>query len=271
LTGQRNRVILLPSIDDGKNLEQDPPPASPPTLRSRSPRRAAAPPPELEEHEGHPRDFGNTTLALEDSREQWSFRWIESLRLDLRYAIRGFFRAPLFALTVIGTIGLALGLNTTLFTVFNAYVLRPVAVHDPAGLYEFRWVMRQTGRGRLTTWAEYERLRNSGIGFSEVAAYTNLGARLNGYSMLGHLVTGNYFSMLGVDAAMGRVILPADLAGDADSAVIVLSHSGSNKLGADPNILGSKLVIHGQPLQVIGVTRPSSAASIRSRRTSGFR
>ncbi|HEV8147828.1 MAG TPA: ABC transporter permease [Bryobacteraceae bacterium] len=211
----------------------------------------------LEEHQGHPRDFGNATLALENSREQWSFRWIESLRLDLRYAIRGFFRAPLFALTVIGTIGLALGLNTTLFTVFNAYVLRPVAVHDPAGLYEFRWVMRQNGRGRLSTWAEYEKLRDSGIGFSEVAAYTNLGARLNGYSMLGHLVTGNYFSMLGVDAAMGRVILPADLAGDAESAVIVLSHSAwSNKLGADPNILGSKLVIHGQPLQVVGVTRP---------------
>src|SRR5712671_746642 len=88
----------------------------------------------LEEQDGHPRDFGNATLALENSREQWSFRWLESIRIDLRYAVRGFCRAPLFALTVIATIGLALGLNTTLFTVFDAYVLRPVSIRDPHGL-----------------------------------------------------------------------------------------------------------------------------------------
>src|SRR5580692_9971724 len=70
------------------------------------------------------RALGNVTGALEQSREVWTLVWLESLIQDLRYALRGFLRAPAFAATVVGTIGLALGLNTALFTLFNAYVLR---------------------------------------------------------------------------------------------------------------------------------------------------
>ncbi len=71
------------------------------------------------------RALGNVTSALEDSRAIWNFQWLESLIQDVHYALRGFFRAPAFVLTVVGTIGLALGLNTALFTLFNAYVLCP--------------------------------------------------------------------------------------------------------------------------------------------------
>src|SRR5437870_6547767 len=73
------------------------------------------------------RTMGNVTLTLEDSRAQWNFAWLESLLLDVRFSWRSFRRAPIFACSVIGTVGLALGLNTTLFTIFNAYVLRPFA------------------------------------------------------------------------------------------------------------------------------------------------
>src|ERR1041385_2810222 len=64
--------------------------------------------------------FGSVALSLEDSRAVWGLAWLDSWMQDLRYAVRGFRRTPGFALTVIGTIGLALGLNTTLFTVFDA-------------------------------------------------------------------------------------------------------------------------------------------------------
>src|SRR6185437_12676056 len=83
--------------------------------------------------------FGSAALAMEESREVWGFGWLESLGQDIRYALRGIRKAPGFALTVIATIGLGLGLNTTLFTVFNAYVLRPLPVHDPDSLYGFTW------------------------------------------------------------------------------------------------------------------------------------
>src|SRR5579883_3565481 len=63
--------------------------------------------------------FGSVALALEQSREVWGLAWLESWKLDVRYALRGFRRAPAFALGVVATIGLGLGLNTTMFTVMN--------------------------------------------------------------------------------------------------------------------------------------------------------
>src|SRR5580700_1501621 len=92
------------------------------------------------------RAMGNMTGALEDSRAVWNFQWLESLMQDVRYALRGFRRAPAFVLTVVGTIGLALGLNTALFTLFNAYVLRQLAVHDPYSLYEFGGITKSGGQ-----------------------------------------------------------------------------------------------------------------------------
>jgi hypothetical protein len=86
-------------------------------------------------HAAH-RTMGSIAVALEDSRSQWNFSWLESLLIDLRYAVRTVRRTPLFACMVIGTIGLALGLNSALFSIFNAYVLRPFAVRDPYSLYE---------------------------------------------------------------------------------------------------------------------------------------
>ena len=62
---------------------------------------------------------------------------IDDFTRDVRYAVRGLRRAPGFALAVIAAIGLGIGLNTTLFTVFNAYVLRPHAVRDPYSLHSF--------------------------------------------------------------------------------------------------------------------------------------
>src|SRR6185437_10783955 len=88
---------------------------------------------------GEGRFFGSEALALEQSREAWGFAWLDSFAQDVRYAWRGVRAAPAFALTVIGTIGLGLGVNTSLFTVFNTYVFRTIAVYDPHNLYEFWW------------------------------------------------------------------------------------------------------------------------------------
>src|SRR5258708_2940716 len=136
----------------------------------------------LEADSAHPAAFANATLALEASPRQWSFGWLESLRQDMLYALRGFRRAPLFALTVIGTIGLALGLNTTLFTVFNAYVLRPVSIRDPHGLYDLDWILKRGGR--RFSWREVGGLPRSHAGFFAPAASKQLNARTNPFPPL---------------------------------------------------------------------------------------
>src|ERR1041384_2652231 len=80
-------------------------------------------------------EFGNVELVKEDARDARGVSAIEEIVHDVRYAIRSLRRAPTFALSVILTIGLGVGVNTSVFTIFNAYVLRPFDVRDPYSVY----------------------------------------------------------------------------------------------------------------------------------------
>lgn len=202
------------------------------------------------------RELGNATLIRETTRDQWAWRWLETLLQDIRYGLRGFRRTPMFALTVVATIALALGINTALFTTFDAYVLRPVPVRDPNAVYRYTWTNRG-GAEHSFSWPEFEAFRDSNPAFSEVAATRDLFARVKDYPLVGELVTANYFRMLGVSAVAGRTLLPEDGASPGSAPVVVLSYKAwQNKLGGDPNIIGKAIVIRGYPLQVIGITRP---------------
>src|SRR5262249_45058976 len=109
--------------------------------------------------------FGGVEQAKENCRDARGIGWIETLLQDVRYALRGSRRTPGFTLTVIATIALGLGLNTTLFTIFNAYVLRPVAVRDPYSLYSFHWTIKR-GEGQRLTWREFQDFRKQNPAFS---------------------------------------------------------------------------------------------------------
>jgi predicted permease len=206
---------------------------------------------------GASRAFGSVAMSLEDSRAVWGFASLDSCLQDLRYAVRGFRKTPAFALTVIGTIGLALGLNTTVFSVFNAYLLKPHAVRDPYGLYWYTWVTAK-GEGHSFNWREYEDLRRQKGVFSDVMAYQKVFAGADGHGMFGQMVSGNYFTMLGIGTLLGRPILAEDAVAPGGGAVMVLSHAAwQNKFGGDPAIIGKKIFMRGQPLEVVGVTNPA--------------
>ena len=128
--------------------------------------------------------FGSTAIALEDSRAVWGFGWLESVIQDVCYAWRGFRKSPGFALAVVGTIGAALGLNTTAFTVVNAYALRPLAVQNPWSLYGFTWYAKN-GQGHRFTWAQFQDLVSRKGPFSDVLAAENLIADVEGRSIFG--------------------------------------------------------------------------------------
>ena len=78
--------------------------------------------------------MGNVTLAVEDARDVWAMRTIDSVRQDVRDSLRGLRKSPGFALAVIGTLALGIGANTALFSIFNSLILRPLPVRDPASL-----------------------------------------------------------------------------------------------------------------------------------------
>jgi predicted permease len=200
-------------------------------------------------------DFGRVGAVKEDCRGVRGTQWFETTLQDIRYALRSLRRSPGFVLTVSVTIALGLGLNLALFTLFNAYVLRPISIRDPYSLYSFTWTDRQGG-GHAFSWDEYRQFERENPAFSEVAAVQYVYTRVDGHVFQGQLVTGNYFQMLGVGSELGRPLLPEDASAPGREAVIVLSYEAwQSMFGGRPDIIGTKLVVRAFPMEVVGVAR----------------
>ena len=200
------------------------------------------------------RALGNLTVATEQAREAVRWRWLEELRQDLSFTARSARRAPLFVFTVVATIGVGLGLLVTLFTLFNAYVLRPLAVRDPAALYEVSWRSRSGWHAFATD--TYRTLRPGDFGMSQIFAYEIVATRALGRPLMGQAVTGNYFDMLGVPPALGRTLSPNDDVSPAAAHVVVLSFdTWRSMFGGDSSVIGRRVMLNGTPLRIVGVAR----------------
>jgi len=208
--------------------------------------------------------FGGADQVKEECRDARGIGLIETTWRDVRYALRGFRRSPTFVLTVTATIALGLGLNTALFTIFNATYFRPITVYDPHSLYELFWTDR-AGDSHDYSWPEYREFLKENPAFSEAFGYRHTQARMDGRTVLGTLVTGEYFRVLGVGAAFGRILLPADSLAPGREPVIVLSYlAWQNRFSGDPDIVGRKVLLRGYPFEVVGVAR-SGFAGLGSR------
>ncbi len=205
-------------------------------------------------------EFGGLEQVKESCRDRRGLAWIDTIAQDARYAMRGFLHTPAFSVTVVSTIALALGLNTALFTLFDAYVLRPLAVRDPYSLYTWG---NATGGDRRFPWPEFQDLEKQTRSFEEVTGSENLLTRTEGHVMLGNLVTGNYFRMLAVKPAMGRTLLPEDAAAPGTAPVVVLSFAAwRNKFGSDPAIVGKRIAMRGFGLEVVGIAPPEFSGMV---------
>ena len=187
---------------------------------------------------------------------------------DLRYAGRQFRRSPVFTVAAVLTLALGIGGTTAIFTLMNAVMLQSLPVVDPSRLYRIgdgndccveggpqdRWGMY--------SFPLYERLKAATPEFDEVAAFQaggwQMSVRREGVEMAARplrteLVTGNYFSTLGVNAFGGRVLTPEDDRAPAPP-VAVLSHQvWQGVYGGDPAVIGSTFVVQGHPLTIVGI------------------
>lgn len=197
------------------------------------------------------RRFGNTTLLREQSREHWSFAWVESCVQDVVYAFRTLRRSPGFSVAVIGTLALGLGLNTAVFTLVNAYVLRPLAVSDPSSLYQVG--LRGQARSEFALGANVlNDLRTRTDVFSEVLAIDSRFANLDGHIARAAVVSDNYFSMLGGRTALGR---PVQI-GDSENELVLSDRAWRSWYTGDTDILGKRVTVGKYRFEVIGVARP---------------
>jgi predicted permease len=195
------------------------------------------------------RRFGSPAAIADACRDARGVAFLETLARDAVIAIRTFRRTPTVTVTVVATIALALGVNAALFTIFNAYVFRTEPIRDPGALY------RVTKATRFFTFREYAALRQDNEVFVDVAARRlDVHPRMDGRLTNGQLVTGNFFELLGVGAAQGRVLTPADVTMPGEAPVIVLSHLGWQRLFAsDPNVIGRTIRLNGFACAIIGI------------------
>jgi len=146
-----------------------------------------------EAHYAALRRFGNVTLAEERSREMWRWNSVETLWQDIRYGTRQLRRSPGFTAVAVFTLTLSIGLNTSIFTLFDAVTLRPLPVKDPASVVNvYQHIQGEPGDYRSFSYPEYGALRDSNSAFSglSVARVATAWWRscLNACTMLWHLV-----------------------------------------------------------------------------------
>lgn len=179
---------------------------------------------------------------------------LESVVRDVRYAVRSFLRAPLVALTIVATVALGLGLVAVVFTILNAFVFRVDEVRNPHELFAVERQRSANTPPETFTRAQYETLVRETDVFSDAFASTGADdAWIEGHRREGPLVTGNYFHVLGVSAALGRTLAPPD---DQPGSlpVMVLSHRAwSLHFAGDPGVLNRTIRVNGAQLRVVGV------------------
>ena len=201
--------------------------------------------------------FGNVSLATEDTRAVWTWRFREELSQDVRHALRAFRRQPGFAMVVVLTLALGIGANTAIFSLFEAIVLRGVALPEPAQLH---FVAHGTQRfSPSSNYPYYARVRARTDLFAGVACYAGATFRVaaaDGVEITrGQFVSGNYHAVLGVPMAIGRGFAAEDDRAGAETFIAVISEGyWTRKFNRDPQVVGRSLTIDGRPVTIVGVT-----------------
>jgi macrolide transport system ATP-binding/permease protein len=181
---------------------------------------------------------------------------LESFLSDVRFALRWLRRSPGFTLVAIASLAIGIGFNTALFAIVDAVLFKPLPVAAPDRLVDIYTTARATRFG-TTSYADYLDLTAENDVFEGAAGYSPMFAALNlenrSRLAIGEIVTGNYFQVLGVGAAMGRTILPEDDRAGSPRVAMVSHRYWLRELAAAPDAVGRMLRIRGNPYVIVGV------------------
>lgn len=196
---------------------------------------------------------------------------MNSLLGNLRYALRQFRLAPVFAASAILTLALGIGGTTAIFTLIHAVMIRSLPVSDPATLYRVgdgNDCCVESGlqdRWGMYSYPLYERLKSAVPEFEDVAAFQAGGARMGvrregtesvPRPLRSEYVTGSYFSTLGVRPFSGRLFTPEDDTEGAPPVAVLSHHAWQMNCGSDPSVVGSTFDVEGHAFTVIGIAPP---------------
>src|SRR5215471_12952508 len=221
------------------------------------------------------REFGNRAAIEIAGADAWGWGWWERLAQDVRYAARSIAKAPGFAAIAVATLAVGIGMNTAVFSIVNAVMLRSLPYSEPDRLVSIwernspvgqpvnmgtsgpsRGVAGGTGRSTVSP-ANLMDYRSGTSAFEGLAGVDALAMNLTGNGpperLTGERVTANYFSVLGVTPEMGRTFSD-DEDREGGNRVVVLTHRfWQRRLGGDQTVLGQSLMLDAKPYLVIGV------------------
>ncbi|MFN8573774.1 MAG: ABC transporter permease [Gemmatimonadaceae bacterium] len=205
--------------------------------------------------------LGGLEQTKESTRDARGTRWLEDIGSDVRYAVRALRRTPVFTASAILTLAVGIGANTAVFNLTDAVLLRTLPVLRPNELVAVKRVGLGDDNYRFSH-PSYERLRHA---MPDTTAMAAMSSTLRMWAMIGdapeatigQLVSGEWFGVLGVRPAMGRLIDPSDNRDLGGHPVAVLSHAyWDRRFGRSPSVIGSTLRVNGVALTVIGVAAP---------------
>jgi predicted permease len=210
------------------------------------------------------RAFGNPTLIREHTRAVWSWNMLEDLLRDLRISVRTLFRSPGFSLIAVFVMALCIGSATSMFTVVQSVLLRPLPFRDPGQLVTIYEHFREPSMNAQqfnynpVAPADYRDWRAQTNGFADMAAWRWGQFNLTGqHGELPELVSAgggswNLFPLLGVPAAIGRTFTESEDRPDGN-AVMLTWNLFERRFGGDPSIVGRQIHLDGKPYTVVGV------------------
>src|SRR5438105_2355797 len=225
------------------------------------------------------RKFGNVMRVKEETREVWRFTWLDELWQDLRYGLRMLRKSPAFAAVAVLTLALGIGANTAIFSLIDAVMLRSLPIEKPSQMVVLRWSARKAPRingymssGDCPSNLRFGAANPSGCSFSEpmfreirnanqfsgVAAFANSGPLSltgNGPASMvnGQLVSGDFFSTMGVKAAAGRVLEMGDDSATAVPVAVLNYGFWQSAFGGARDAVGRRMDLNGAAFTIIGV------------------
>jgi putative ABC transport system permease protein len=204
------------------------------------------------------RQFGNVTLLQEVNREMRGIRPIETLLQDLRYGGRMLGKNPGFTFVATLTLALGIGATTTIFSVVNTVLIRPLPYKDPDRLVTIWSTMPQKGRLRYaTSYPDFKEWKNQSQLFEGVAISRPSDTNLTGGDIPEIVrcvaVSPNLFQVLGMSAMLGRTFLPEDEQWGRHRVVVLSYGLWQRRFGGELNVIGREVQLDSEPFTVIGV------------------
>ena len=219
--------------------------------------------PRLQAEQMARREFGNVTLSQERGREAWQWPALESILADLRFAFRRLRKSPGFAVTVLLTLAIGIGANTTVFSVINGVLLRPLPYPEPdqlvqlrlnapgaPGLADFRDELRLSASMYLTFAAHNRAFQSVGAWQPGAASITGI---LQPEQVDTALITDGILQTFNVPPVAGQWLTAADQDPHANGRVMLSYGYWQRRFGGDPNVVGRVISVDSRPRQVAGV------------------